>query len=226
MKSYTQMGPCALEGSFVQSFWQLNKRGTSACLENPFGVSVHVNKWNNPDKNKGKWRVLIGEEEFFYDKKLTIEEALGKAWHQTQQALLNWMQANTRPLPMKKPEPKKHTVYEFEDYEHHGCTGWGPQRRTTARPQVAYTNNGIFWNSQSNSYVLVKPPEDINDTQKEFLLWPNGLALCAINGAGEIRWDVEPKKKREFYQPGDLEAVIYFGLIPNEDNNEQDSEDD
>jgi hypothetical protein len=206
----------------VESHWKLDECGEHATLETDIGLICYLARENIEGVERGYWYLSCAGIETYLPSRLTYEQARVEAWLRVRTYLKNWLKNQPAEIPAHKPEKPPVPAYDFEPYDYHGCTLWGNHRRTTARPPVPFTDHGIFWNSQHNTYVLVKPPPDMSEWQKDHLLWSKGVALCSINGGGEIRWDVTPKSKIEYYEAGDLEAIKYFGLISEEGKTNED----
>ncbi len=67
------------------------------------------------------------------------------------------------------------------------------------------SNRQVFWDSNYNSYVVVK------DESSQLTLAGEKVSVVSVNGAGEIRWSCN---KQSQLRPGEgLEAAEYFGVI-------------
>lgn len=65
----------------------------------------------------------------------------------------------------------------------------------------------VFWDTHSNSFVVVKPDENMTGDKR--YVSDQGVVLVSINGIGEIRWMV-PGSQAQWNE--NKEATAHFGL--------------
>lgn len=108
------------------------------------------------------------------------------------------------------PQTMADLALSLVEYPHSGCTRLGVKVKVDVELTSTRRTPTVFWNSEHNSFVIVRPSGDPGRANAEKrLTWDQGVMLLAVNGIGEIRFDVDP---RDAGSPECAEAVAYFNL--------------